>query len=246
MSNESIFKIIDAAYSLPGVKIDRKAFLEECFKDNTIEMRNKIVNTSPIQAGISQATLDAIAKKQISEELIRVSGMSALTGGVNIGGWTTAAGMALADLTQYFAHCCRLCQKLAYIYGWPDLNQASDLIFKIDNHDVRAAEVILFGCMFSVNKANEIVVELSTKCIAKHTGIRGFWTMIRPPVWLKVANQVGKVIGINISRDLAKRSVVKFVPFVGAATSGALTYCVFNKAADNLYKTLSQHPIRNY
>ena len=246
MASESIFKVFEAAYALPGVKVNRNEFLRSCFKDNTNEMREKIVNTSPVQAGVSLSMLDAVAKKQISEELVRVSGLSAVSGGVNIGGWSTAAGFALADLTQYFAHCLRICQKLAYIYGWPDMDSPTDLVVKIDDNNVRVAEFVLVGCMFGVNEANKLVVDLSTKCMAKYVGVRGFWTMISPPVWFKVVNQVGKVIGINISKELAKRSVTKIVPVIGAVTSGALTYYMFNKATDNLFKTLSKHPMRNW
>ena len=105
-------EVLAVAVELPGVKIEREEFLQNNFSSRfDSEMVTRIVQTSPIRAGVNESVLHEIARDCIDYEQMKVSALSFATG---FGG---LVGIP-ADLAQYLAHVLRISQKLAYIYLW--------------------------------------------------------------------------------------------------------------------------------
>lgn len=111
-------KVLHSALALPGVRIDRGAYLHtELRKHGTAEeVIARAIAASPVKAGIDPKTMDAIAASAIKVEVGRTTALSTLAG---LPGGLAMIGTIPADLTQYFGHVMRLEQKLAYAYGWP-------------------------------------------------------------------------------------------------------------------------------
>ena len=121
---KAVGKAIVLAVEFPGVKIDRNEFLQKNFsKYFEPSMVNEIINTSPIEAKVDDKILNEIAINCIDYEKYKVTLLSA---GAGVGGITTVP----ADMVQYFAHVFRISQKLAYVYGWPDIFNCGDDIDK--------------------------------------------------------------------------------------------------------------------
>ena len=108
-------KVLALAVELPGVKIEREEFLQKYFSSRfDREIVARIVQTSPIRAGVNESVLYEIARECINYEKKKVSALSFATGSGSFVGIT-------ADLAQYMAHVLRISQKLAYIYGYPEI-----------------------------------------------------------------------------------------------------------------------------
>ena len=72
--------VLVTALKIPGVKIDRESFLREQFRTKPLESVNDILASGPVDAGISQAELRAIASRIVDTATLQSSGMSFLTG----------------------------------------------------------------------------------------------------------------------------------------------------------------------
>lgn len=108
-------RIMIRAASLTGVKIDRGTFLRSELKKCCPEADADLaVETTPIQAGVSPADIDAMALAAIDFETKKCAALSFAAGAP---GGVAMVGTVPADLAQYFAHVMRIEQKLAYLYG---------------------------------------------------------------------------------------------------------------------------------
>ena len=112
-------RVLRAALALPGARIDRAAFLRKEFsKHTTKEVLQCAIEASPAKAGIGKDVIRRIATASIKWHRAGVSSVSFAAG--LPGGWWMA-GTVPADLTQFFWHTVVILQKLAYLYGWPEL-----------------------------------------------------------------------------------------------------------------------------
>jgi len=150
-------KMLRAALELPGVGIDRAAFLRrELSKYCDDDVVNEAIAKNPAQAGISSRIIDSIAKSCINYETRKVSAISAVAG---LPGGLAMVATVPADAAQFFGHVVRILQKLAFLYGWED-------IFKKGGDgldDETTSELTLFlGVMFGVNAANTALARVAS------------------------------------------------------------------------------------
>ena len=105
--------------ALPMAKVDRASFLSSqltSYCDN--EVVRQAIESRPALAGVSPEVIDKLADACIRGHVLKASGISFATG--LPGGWAMA-GTIPVDLAQFYWHALVLAQKLAYLYGWPDL-----------------------------------------------------------------------------------------------------------------------------
>jgi hypothetical protein len=232
---ESRFSVaLVTAARLPGVRIDREAYLRRalaryCSED---EVRQAIEET-PAAAGISTDVLDKAANDSIRYETAKVSALSAAAG---LPGVLALPATIPADMAQYFGHMLRIAQKLAYLYSWPDL-------FSDDGDDVDDATMavltLFFGVMFGAQSANAAVGKVAgmmAEQLAKKLPQKALTKGVIYPVVKKVA----AYIGVHMTKQTFAKSVSKAIPVVGAAVSGTLTFATYRPMAKRLKKHLSE------
>ena len=149
-------QVLDAAAKLPGVRINRAAYLRTALKRHcTEEQIKRAIADSPAAAGIPLKVIAEVANTSIAYETSKVTGLSTLAG---IPGGLAMIGTVPADLAQYMGHMLRIAQKLAYIYSWPDL--FADAGDEID--EATESMLILFvGVMFGVQIAQGGVAKVA-------------------------------------------------------------------------------------
>lgn len=227
-----IDKAIVLAAQVPFVKINREEFLAANFSRYfEPDKVNEIIETSPIRANVNKRILNKIARECINYEKYKVSLISATTG---IGGY---AGIA-ADIPQYFAHVLRICQKLAYVYGWPD-------IFDIDkdmDEETKNIILIFMGIMYGVVKAGDVLKEVA-KVFAGKLAKDISKQALTKTTWYPLLKEVAKSVGIKITKDSLSKTISKSIPVVSAVISGGLTYYSFDKGANKLYEILKEEPV---
>ncbi|WP_406859275.1 hypothetical protein ABZO31_02860 [Streptomyces sp. HUAS MG47] len=221
------------AASLPGVRIDREAYLRQalarfCSED---EIRRAIDET-PAAAGIPLEVLDRAADDSIRYETAKASALSAAAG---IPGLLFLPATVPADVAQYFGHMLRIAQKLAYLYSWPDL-------FSGDSDDLDDATkgvlTLFIGVMFGTQSANAAVGKVAgmmSKQVAKKLPQKALTQGVIYPIVKKVAGY----LGAQMTKQTFAKSVSKAIPVVGAVVSGGLTLATYLPMAKRLKKHLS-------
>ena len=226
-------KVLAEAVDLPGVKIEREEFLQNNFSSRfDRETVARIVQTSPIRVGVNESVLHEIARECIDYEQMKVSGLSFATGCVGLIGIP-------ADLAQYLAHVLRVSQKLAYIYGYPE-------IFSIEGSmDEKTQKIILLfiGVMYGVSGANKVIAEIS-KSLGGKVGKDILRAALTKTAWYPLLQQVGKQVGIKVTKDALSKTTTKVFPVIGGVVSAGISYYYFGKGAERLHKTLRKNPIR--
>lgn len=226
-------EVLAVAVELPGVKIEREEFLQKNFSSRfDREIVARIVQTSPIRAGVNESVLHEIARECIDYEQMKVSALSFATG---CGG---LVGIP-ADLAQYLAHVLRISQKLAYIYGYPE-------IFSVEGSmDERTKKIILLfiGVMYGVSGANKVIAEIS-KSLAGKVGKDILRAALTKTAWYPLLQQVCKQVGIQVTKDALSKTTTKVFPLIGGVFSAGFSYYCFGKGAECLHKTLREHPVR--
>lgn len=224
---------LNAASKLPGVRINRAAYLRSALKRHceTDQVEAAIAST-PAAAGVPRDVVDRIANESIRFETAKVTTLSAAAG---IPGGIAMMGTIPADLAQYFGHVLRVAQKLAYIYSWPDLFENDDN--ELD--DATQGILTLFvGVMFGAHLAQSGVTKLSTMIsgqVVKKLPAQALTKGLLYPVVKKVAS----FLGVRMTKQIFASGVAKFVPLVGAGLSGGLTFATFLPMSKRLQRHLA-------
>ncbi|MFE6825452.1 hypothetical protein [Streptomyces sp. NPDC057690] len=229
--------VLLAAAKLPGVRINREAYLRSALARHCSEddIRRAIEET-PAAAGIAVEILDKVANDSIRFETGKVSALSAAAG---IPGIFALPATVPADMAQYFGHMLRIAQKLAYLYSWPDL-------FSEDGDDVDDATMgvltLFFGVMFGTQSANAAVGKVAgmmAEQVAKKLPQKALTHGVVYPIVKKVAGY----IGVQMTKQTFAKTVSKAIPLIGAAVSGGLTFATYLPMAKRLKKHLSSLPL---
>ena len=225
-------EVLAVAVELPGVKIEREEFLQKNFSSRfDREIVARIVQTSPIRAGVNESVLYEIARECINYEK-KVSALSFATGS---GGFV---GIPV-DLAQYMAHVLRISQKLAYIYGYPEIRSIEGSM------DEKTQKIILLfiGVMYGVGGANKVIAEIS-KSLAGKAGKDILRAALTKTAWYPLLKQVCEQVGIKVTKDALSKIPNKVLPGIGGVVSAGFSYYCFGKGAECLHKTLRENPVR--
>ena len=226
-------KVLALAVELPGVKIEREEFLQKYFSSRfDREIVARIVQTSPIRAGVNESVLYEIARECVNYEKKKVSALSFATGS---GGFVGIP----ADLAQYMAHVLRISQKLAYIYGYPEIRSIEGSM------DEKTQKIILLfiGVMYGVSGANKVIAEIS-KSLAGKVGKDILRAALTKTAWYPLLKQCCKQVGIKVTKDALSKIPTKVVPGIGGVVSAGFSYYCFGKGAERLHETLRKNPVR--
>ena len=220
--------ILAMACKLPYCKISRDAFL-------TIQLKGKVsekqladaLENGTVNAGISIDILNKLASGAIGFETAKATAISTAAG---IPGGFAMIGAIPADLVQFYAHVFRIAQKLAYIYGYKDIN--------LDD-GMQNILMIFLGVMFGVNAAVAALAKLAAANAAKIGAKVAAKPLSRYAIY-NIAKKVLAWIGVKLTKDGVGKAVSKAVPVVGGVVSGGLTVATFLPMAKKLQKELSK------
>lgn len=231
-SSELILEnIITKVVQIPGVRVDRDQFLKEAFVKENVDI-SQLLKQGPVCAGCSREVLARMANKLILKRTSESSAMSfamGLPGGI-------AAGVSIpADVAQFFGMSMRLAQELAYLYGAPDLWKDDEL----DSDAVKNQLIMYCGVMFGVAGASAGVRLLSAQ-IAKTTLKKLPQQALTKTVWYPMVKQIGKLVGVKITKSTVAKGASKAIPVVGGVIAGGLNFASMMPMAKRLLETLDR------
>ncbi len=230
MENKSLsfwFKILKTTLKMPGAIVNREDFLRAEFaKKCTAEELDKIVAENPKAAGVSDAFIRKSAQRLIRLSVAETGGLSFAAG---LPGGLFIAATIPADLAQFYLHEIILIQKLAYLYGKPEIISKDT---RKEEHNLLHL-TLYFGVAYGADDAEDALWEFEHSSIMPD---------IRKPfeqeAVTQIALQIGKWLGVRIVKGLTKNGTAKLIPLAGGFVSGGLSAVTLSKSAKRLHNHL--------
>ncbi len=233
MEKESLIwsKILATVLKMPGVKIDRVGFLRQELRPYCNQSRLQMLGSVRPYTIVSDKVIDKLAKGCITKHTALATTASTVAG---LPGGLAMAATLPADLTQFFYHVIVLSQKLAYLYGYPDLcdeeGELSDMSVQL--------LTIFIGVVMETRVAEEGMGEV-TKAVAESAVTRLPRVALTKTAIYAVATQVARLVGTRLTKEGFAKGVGRFIPIAGGLFSGGLTLYTFRKGANRLQRQLS-------
>lgn len=228
--------VMSMALKVPGIKVNRDEFLTNELRqrgcpDTIIE---QAISINPVKV-IDSQMIESIANSCISSHTIKVTSISAVAG---IPGGFGMLGTIPADVVNYYYHVFVLSQKLAYIYGFPDLcNEKGEMT------DTSIALLTLFvGVMMGAAEANKVISNLAKK-FAEQVVKRLPQQALTKTMFYPLIKQIAKWLGVQVTKSSFSKVVGKLIPVVGGVISGGITLATFRPQAKRLQKKLREQSI---
>lgn len=229
-------QVLETSLTVPGVKVDRSSFLREQFKVYYSEdVIQKAIDLNPTFAGIPHSAIEKIAKSTIKNH-VRVATTASFVAGLP--GGFAMLGSIPADMAQFYANVVIIAQKLAYLYGWPDLSD------KNDSEVLKEMVSLFLGVMFGISQANKVMAEISRR-LAAEIAKRVPNKALTKYAWFNILKKLLKWLGVKLTKDTFAKGLSKVVPIVGGVISGGLTYASMNTMAKRLVKQLESGDLYN-
>ena len=147
-------RILMASMALPGAKVDRASYLASQLNSHCDDQQVvQAILSRPASAGISPDLIDKLADDCMRRHLLLASGVSFAAG---VPGGFAMVGTIPAGMVQFYWHALVMAQKLAYLYGWPDLLEEC----KVDEQ-TELQLTLLVGAMLGAAVASETLAELA-------------------------------------------------------------------------------------
>ncbi|OMG02112.1 hypothetical protein BK146_04470 [Paenibacillus sp. FSL R7-0333] len=224
--------ILANAIKLPGVLVDRREFLAQQFaKYDTYGNMHTILDKGPLEAGISLAVIDKMAKTLIEKRTLLSTAASTAVG---LPGGLAMAATIPADTLQFFGVVLRLSQELAYLYGRTDLWEEDST----DSEQVTRELTLYLGVMFGVAGSASMLKMLTAK-ISQQLLKKLPQKALTQTLYYPILKKISAYIGIKITKKTFAQGASKFVPVLGGLLSGGMTYFSMKPMGNRLREALS-------
>lgn len=225
-------KLMFAILNIPGAKVDRVEFLVEALRPHCTDKEiKKAALQRPIDV-VSEKLIAKIAGDCIVKEAKMATLVSTVTG---IPGGAAVFVAIPIDLMQYYYHTLIIAQKLAYLYGYPDL-RGRDGKMKDSAYDLLT---IFLGAMLGSDVANQAVKEVA-RALSEDMASRLPQVNVPTNVWLPFVKSMSKWVRGRVTKGSLTKRLSKIVPVVGGAVAGYLTYASFKPNAKQLQKVMAE------
>lgn len=227
----SLESIVTTAIALPGVRVSRNSFLTECFKNQDVDVHS-LLEYGPIDANCSREMLSKLANNLVIKRT-SASSLASFAAGLP-GGF--AMGVAIpADVLQFFGVALRLAQELSYLYGEDDFWKNGE----VDIERVNGQLILYCGVMFGVSGAASGVRLLSAQ-LAKTAAKKIPQKALTKTFWYPIVKQIGKAIGVKVTKSTVANGISKVIPVIGGVVSGGITFASMLPMGKRLAATLDE------
>ena len=220
------FSVIKAAMALPGARVSRTSFLRDQLRPHcTEEQVTRAIDSNPAAADIPKGKIGKIADSVIKSHIIKAAGGSFATG---IPGGLAMALTIPADTLQFVWHSIVIAQKLAYLYGWPDLMQDGE-----PDEETQFRMLVLMGSMLGIGEASHLLAEIAKK-FADTVGHELPKKALTKIAGYPLLKRILKWFGIKLTKGTFARGVSKLIPIVSGVIGAGATVLALRPMAKNL------------
>ena len=222
--------VLSTVLELPGVKVDRTAFLRKELKPYCSAAKLDMLESVRPYTIASDRTIDTIAKKCINHHTTLATAASTIAG---LPGGLAMAATIPGDITQYYYHVVVLSQKLAYLYGFPDFCDEEGELTDMTTDLL----TIFMGSMMGVKVADQGISELAKGMARQAVGRLPRVAITKTAVY-PIATSIARAAGLKLTKEGFAKGIGKFIPIAGGIFSGSLTLFTFKPGAKRLQKRL--------
>lgn len=256
-------KILATVLKMPGAKLDRISFLRHELRPYCNQSRLQMIGSVRPYTVVSEEVVDRLARQCVRYHTTLATAASTVVG---LPGGLAMAATLPADITQFFYHAVVLSQKLAYLYGYPDLFYIQEKSVSQENPDSQETSsstgtqegtepssfqgvtsssetidtdllTIFLGVMMGAPVAENGLSELS-KAVAENAVTRLPRVALTKTALMPIAAQVARLVGSRVSRQGLAKGIGRFIPLAGGLFSGGLTLITFQRGANRLRRQL--------
>lgn len=222
--------VMKVSLAMPGVKVDRDTFLISTFRPYGVEEK-ELIEGRPSDF-VSRDILDKVARGIINNHTTKVTALSTAAG---IPGGFAMFGTIPTDVAQYYWHYLVMAQKLAYVYGWPDLRDENNAF----SEEAQNLMTIFVGLGFGLQSANKAIREIAKEA-AIHWAKRLPRMALTKTAWYPIAKKIAAwITGKQLTKNSMGKIASKIIPLLGGPISGIMTYATFKPMANRLLRELS-------
>lgn len=121
------------------------------------------------------------------------------------------------DLSQLMWHAIVVAQKLAYLYGWPDL-QLEDGV----DEETEMRILMLIGSMYGIEGSNRLLAEIASR-FANEVARTLPKQALTKTAYYPIIKEALKWFGIKLTKKTFAEGISKVVPIVGGGVSASVT-----------------------
>ncbi|MCH5317968.1 MAG: bacteriochlorophyll 4-vinyl reductase [Eubacterium sp.] len=224
--------IIATAIQVPGVRVNREAFLREQFKDSPETLMQIIIEKGPVEAECPRDMLRKMANKIIQKKTLLSTGASFMAG---LPGGLAMAATIPTDMLQFYGVALGMAQELSYLYGESDLWENGVL----DRNKVTNQLILYCGVMLGASGAAQTVRVLSAS-LAKQALKKLPQKALTKTFYYPIVKSIAKVFGAKMTKEVFAKGVSKAVPIIGGVVSGGLTFASMKPMGKRLTDTLDK------
>ena len=218
--------VINAALTVPGVKVDRSSFLLETLKPASDKVQ-LLLEKGPIASGLySQERIRKVAYAIAKNRTKKTSGLSFIAG---VPGGFAMLGTIPADTAQFYGYTLRLAQEIAYLYDTKDFWDDGNLNEERVSGELMLYLAVMMGVSGAASAVRIIASRASTEIARKLAG-----QSLTKTVWYPLMKKLASYLGVKLTKDTASRGIAKLVPLLGGFVSGGLTYYALSTMSDRL------------
>ena len=228
----TLTSVISTALRIPGIRVDREAFLREQFKSKEPEALSSILAFGPVAAGCDRDTLRGKADKVILETTLTSTGVSFLAG---LPGGLAMAATIPADILQFYCMALKMAQEIAYIYGEQNLFTGD----APDEERVTNQLILYCGVMLGTSGSAQ-AVRLTSSALARQA-IKDVPPKIRTDTfYYPVIRQVLRFFAKTLTKTSIVKGVSKAIPVIGGVVSGGITFASLRPMGNRLKETFDK------
>lgn len=225
----AIERVVNAAVRIPGIKVDRDKFLTEVFSSEETDIQN-ILDNGPINANISRERLNELADELIAS---RTNESSAVPINEELPDDLEIKKVIPSETLLFFSSAARLAQELSYLYGSQDFWKND----RINSENVRSQLILYCGVMLGVSGAVSGIRVLTAQ-LADSSFKKLPQKVLTKTALYPIIKQVGKVMGVKITKSKITKGFSNALPKVGGFVSGGLNYATMKTMAQRLHTAL--------
>jgi hypothetical protein len=223
------YGLLGTVMNLPGVKVNRRDFLSKELQYYCDQKQiEQALECGTAKADIQLDVLDKLAKGVIKFHSGLAIGGSFIAG---LPGGLALLGTVPADLAQFYYHALQIAQKLAYIYGWQDVDEATD--------EFLAEMTILIGVMYGISQAHAALKILS-EILAKEAAKRIPRIALTKTAIYPIVKKIASWLGIKMTKPLFGQTVAKIIPVVGGGVNAIISAVTIIPMANRLKSSLRE------
>lgn len=223
-------RLLATVLELPGVKVDREAFLRKELKPYCSLSKLDMLESVRPYTIVNDRVIDHVAQTCIRRHTTLATTASTIAG---LPGGLAMAATIPGDIVQYYYHVVVLSQKLAYLYGFPDFCDENDEL----SDTASDLLTIFMGSMMGVKVADQGISEIAKGLAQQAVGRLPRIAITRAVVY-PIASRIARIAGMKLTKEGFAKGMGKFIPIAGGLFSGSMTFFTFRPGARRLQKRL--------